>query len=293
MTSTACLAGRWLMLIPTLAGSINEFRIYSGVLSTATLALDDAAGPGQPRDQSRPVQALHFSAPVNPLVVNQSSQQILTADFTNVTGLDLIAYGGATFSSSNTGVLTINTNGVVKAVAAGTANVVASYGGLSATNTLTVISLPAVLAHRYSFNGTDASDSVGGANGTLMGNATVTGGQLVLDGNFGVMSICRRARSTSPRTRAVTFEAWVSFGNPATWAYSIRVRQHQQRRRSGPDRLRSLLGGRRFSPLGYYGELHGRPHTELGPRLEQSDRPCHLRGGSSHEHDFHLPRRRA
>jgi hypothetical protein len=220
LNDTFCLLGRSLFDIdPTLAGSISEFRIYSGVISAATLALDDAAGPDNIVTNPGPVKALHFSAPVNPLVVNQSSQQILSADFTNLTGLDLIAYGGATFSSSNTGVITVNTNGVVKAVAAGTANVVASFGGLNATNTLTVVSLPAVLAHRYSFNGTDASDSVGGANGTLMGNAAVTGGQLVLDGSFGSYVDLPAGQINIATNTAVTFEAWVSFGNPATWAY--------------------------------------------------------------------------
>lgn len=204
---------------PTLTGSLNEFRIYSGVLPASAIALDDAAGPDNLVTNPGPVQALHFSAPVNPLVVNQSSQQILSGDFTNLTGLDLIAYSGATFSSLNTSVATINTNGVVKAVAAGTVKVVASFGGLNATNSLTVISLPAVLAHRYSFNGTEASDSVGGANGTLMGNATVAGGQLVLDGSFGSYVDLPANQISLATNTAVTFEAWVSFGNQATWAY--------------------------------------------------------------------------
>ena len=156
---------------------------------------------------------------MNPLVVNQRSQQILTGDFTNLTGLDLIAYGGATFTSLNTSVTTIDTNGVVRAIATGTAKVVASFGGLSATNTLDVISMPAVLAHRYSFNGSDASDSVGKANGTLMGSATVSGGQLVLDGSFGSYVDLPGSMINIAANTAVTFEAWVSFGNQATWAY--------------------------------------------------------------------------
>ncbi|HVM47268.1 MAG TPA: LamG-like jellyroll fold domain-containing protein [Candidatus Acidoferrum sp.] len=203
----------------TLAGAINEFRIYSGVLSSSAVALNDVTGPDNIVTNPGPIQALHFSAPVNPLVVNQSSQQILTGDFTNVTGLDLIAYGGATFVSSNTAVVTISTNGVVKAIAPGTTKVVAIYGGLSTTNSLTVIALPAVLAHRYSFNGSDASDSVGGANGTLMGNATVTGGQLVLDGSAGTYVNLPAGIINITTNTAVTFEAWVTFGNPATWAY--------------------------------------------------------------------------
>ena len=46
-----------------------------------------------------------------------------------------------------------------------------------------VLAQPAVpgLTHRYSF-ATDGSDSLAGANGTLMGNAVVTNGSLVLDG---------------------------------------------------------------------------------------------------------------
>ncbi len=214
------LLGRSLVDIdPALTGSIDEFRIYSGVLSPQQVALDDAAGPNNIVTNPGPVQALHFSAPVNPLLVNQTSQQLLTADFTNLTGLDLIVYGGATFNSENTAVVTINTNGVLKAVAPGTANVVASFGGLSATNSLTVVSLPPVLTHRYSFNGSDASDSVGGANGTLMGNATVSGGQLVLDGSFGSYVDLPAGMINIGTNSAVTFEAWVSFGNQATWAY--------------------------------------------------------------------------
>lgn len=38
------------------------------------------------------------------------------------------------------------------------------------------------LTHQYTFNDGSAGDGVGSANGTLMGNAAVSGGQLVLDG---------------------------------------------------------------------------------------------------------------
>ena len=220
LNDTFGLLGRSLFDVdPTLAGTLNEFRIYSGVLPASTIALDDAAGPDNIVTNPGAITALHFSAPVNPLVVNQSSQQNLIGDFANVTGLDLITYGGATFSSLSPSVVTIDTNGVVKAVAAGTGKVVASYGGLSATNTLTAVAMPAVLTHRYSFNGTDASDSVGGANGTLMGNATVTGGQLVLDGSSGTYVDLPAGIINIATNTAATFEAWVSVGNPMTWAY--------------------------------------------------------------------------
>lgn len=218
LVDTYGLIGRSLYDVdPTLTGSLNEFRIYSGVLPVSILALNDASGPDSILTDPGTVQALHFSSPVNPVVVNGTSQQVLLGDFTAVTNLDLILYGGATFTSLNTSVVTINTNGVVKAVAPGSASVVASYGGLNVTNSLTVISIPATLAHRYSFTG-DASDSVGGANGTLMGTAAVSAGQLVLDGSPDCYLDLPGSEINIATNLAVSIDAWVTFGDPTTWA---------------------------------------------------------------------------
>ncbi len=213
------LIGRSLFDVdPTLTASIDEFRIYSDVLTTANVALNDASGPNTILSNPGSIQALHFSAPVNPMVVvNGSSQQALTGDFSSVTNLNLILYGGATFTSLNTSVVTISTNGVVKAVAPGTAEVVATYGSVSVTNSLSVISIPATLGHRYSFT-SDASDSAGGANGTLMGTATVSGGQLVLDGSAGCYVSLPGGQINITTNVAVSFDAWVTFGDATTWA---------------------------------------------------------------------------
>ena len=78
------------------------------------------------------------------------------------------------------------------------------------------------LTHRYSFNDGTANDSVGGANGTLVGNAFVEAGQLVLP----------NATAAAPATdylqlpagivtndAAVTVEFWATFSpNQYTWA---------------------------------------------------------------------------
>src|SRR5207253_864750 len=94
--------------------------------------------------------AVHLTSPDNPLTVNENSQQVFTGDFANVTNVNLAAYGGATFTSGNTAVFTVNSsNGLVQAIAPGTTTLVASFGGLKATNTLTVVSVPATLTHRY------------------------------------------------------------------------------------------------------------------------------------------------
>src|SRR6516225_7935154 len=73
----------------------------------------------------------------------------------------------------------------------------------------------AQLAHRYSFT-TDASDSVGGANGTLFGPATVSGGALQLNnplfspntfaGGYAVLPA-----SILPSSGSVTIEQWFTF----------------------------------------------------------------------------------
>src|SRR5438045_1697582 len=68
------------------------------------------------------------------------------------------------------------------------------------------------LIHRYSFT-SDASDSVGGANGTAAGGATFNGsGSVVLDGVSGHVSL--PAGIVSNLT-AVTIETWASFGTIA------------------------------------------------------------------------------
>jgi hypothetical protein len=220
INDTYGLLGRSLVNIdPALQGSINEFRIYSGDITPQQVALNDAAGPDLYLTSPGTITTLNFSSPANPLVVNQSAQQVLTGNFSSgVNGLNLVTYGGATFTSLNTGVATISASGVVKAISAGSVQVVAGYGGLSATNTLQVTAPPTVLTHRYSFT-TDASDSVGGANGTLMGSASVSSGQLVLDGTSGCFLDLPGAQINIATNTSVTIEAWVTFNNPSTWAY--------------------------------------------------------------------------
>ncbi len=70
------------------------------------------------------------------------------------------------------------------------------------------------LVHRYPFD-TDASDVVGGANGTLQGGATVSGGSLLLDGASGYAAL--PAGIVSNLTGA-TFEAWVNWTPNGYWA---------------------------------------------------------------------------
>jgi hypothetical protein len=218
INDTYNLLGRSLVdLDPTLNGNLHEFRIYTGVVSTASVALNDAAGPTNYLTSPGTITALHFSSPVNPITVKQSVQQIVFGDFTAVASLNLAVYGGVTYTSGNTNVLTISAGGLVKGVAVGTTTVIASYGAISVTNSLTVANPPTTLAHRYSFT-TDTSDSVGGANGTIVGTPPgVSGGQLVLDGS-GYLTLPGNVINL-PTYAAVTFEAWATIGSTPQWSH--------------------------------------------------------------------------
>ena len=95
-------------------------------------------------------------------------------------------------------------------------------GSASSSATLTVLPVPpVVLGHRYSFT-TDASDSVGGANGTLVNNATISGGVLKLpgqstSGNTGCSYVALPNGIVSNYT-SITIETWLTDNAGATWA---------------------------------------------------------------------------
>jgi hypothetical protein len=90
--------------------------------------------------------------------------------------------------------------------------------------TLTVLTPTVTLAHRYSFNetgGTTVSDSVGGADGTVVddpttGVATFGGGELTLDGVDSYVNL-PNGIITGLGTDG-TFELWVTHQSPAVWA---------------------------------------------------------------------------
>jgi len=219
LNDTLSLLGKSLYNVdPALSGSINEFRIYSGVLAPTAIVINDAAGPDHLVTSPGTLQTLQLTSPASTLLLGGSLQLSFLGNFANVTNVNLIAYGGASFASGNPAVLTVNpTNGVVHAVSTGTASVTATDGAQSASVSITVVSVPATLAHRYSF-ANDASDSVGGANGTLNGDATVAGGQVVLDGTSGTYVSFPGAQINIATNSAISVEIWATYGGGTTWS---------------------------------------------------------------------------
>src|SRR5215471_3027396 len=85
-------------------------------------------------------------------------------------------------------------------------------GGLA----LLPVSASAALTHQYTFNDGTANDSVGTANGTLMGAATITGGQVNLTGASGTyVNLPGPTIAINTYTDA-TFEGWFSYNNAAS-----------------------------------------------------------------------------
>jgi len=131
-------------------------------------------------------------------------------------GVDPATFTQPVYTSSNPKVATVDANGMVTALSAGSATLTATVGALSSTNsvTLTVAPVNAALIHRYSFNeasGTTASDSVGGAtwNATLVGTAAFNGsGQVVLDGNSN--NYVQLPAGIISNVNEVTIETWAS-----------------------------------------------------------------------------------
>jgi hypothetical protein len=78
----------------------------------------------------------------------------------------------------------------------------------------------AIVTHRYSFNG-DPTDSIGDADATLIGNATITGGQLVLPGgpprsNYASLPLEVGAGINS--STALTIEIWFTQNVAQNWS---------------------------------------------------------------------------
>lgn len=155
----------------------------------------------------------------NSLQAGDFEQVMLVGDYPSVSGvllssdepgIDPANFPHPTYSSSNPSVAAINTNGLLTCVSPGTSTITATVGAFNSKNSVTITVTPAggTLIHRYSFT-SDASDSVGGANGTLNGDATIANGQLVLSGNQGSSVILPPGILSG--VDEVTIETWVSF----------------------------------------------------------------------------------
>jgi Concanavalin A-like lectin/glucanases superfamily len=204
-----------------LIGSINEFRIYDGALNPLEAAADFQNGPDTVSSAYGTVTNVQLTV-ASPLSIGSGTQAAVKVRTTVLTNAIEIVDSDfvINFVSANTNVVTVSSNGIVQAIGSGTANVIATFSSISSTQAVQVILIPTKMVHRYSFSN-DVSDTVGTANGTLNGTASVANGRANLDGQLGtyVSLPPYLLASSNLANGCFTIESWATvYPTAATWA---------------------------------------------------------------------------
>ena len=163
---------------PYFCGRYAEFRIYQGVLPSPQIANNYKLGPNELGDVGT-LESIEFTAAKDTIYVNERLPLGLVGNFSKAGKISIGAEAKVT--SLNPAAVDAVSGMIARGIKPGTATLKATYLDKEATFEVTVTdAIPEMtLRHRYSFSG-NANDSVGGANGTLEGGATVSGGKLVL-----------------------------------------------------------------------------------------------------------------
>ena len=142
------------------------------------------------------------------------------------------------------------------------------------------------LVNQYTFNDGTANDSVGSADATLMGTASVSGGALVLTGGGPGNSYAdlgaglASAAGAGGTAGAVTTETWVTFNAHADWAVIFSFGN------SGPDAMDNDGGDGTYWQLipqnGINGELRSTNHTGIPGAEVGTDAGAMLTGVEYH-----------
>ncbi|HXS68503.1 MAG TPA: LamG-like jellyroll fold domain-containing protein, partial [Candidatus Polarisedimenticolia bacterium] len=209
--------GRSQFADPYYNGSIDEFRIYDNTVTPPQVEADYEAGANSTTGTAGALQSIRFNNPASAVAGGKFSPAILGTYASLTNTVDISTVAGISYSSDDTNVLSYGTDGLFHAGNPGTTTIHATYQTKSAALTVNVAAEPAVIVHRYSFDGaagtTTITDSVGGANGTLM-NPTATAqldgsGHLNLDGNSSSAWVALPPGIMPTLTNA-TFQVWMT-----------------------------------------------------------------------------------
>ncbi|MCF7669772.1 MAG: Ig-like domain-containing protein [Verrucomicrobia bacterium] len=204
-------AGDGFDFVQALTGYIGSVRIHGGTLSAADVQNNYTYGV----EMTHPGELLGVNLNVTKetVKVTGAGQVTATADFENRDYLDVTLL--STWTSGDTNILTIDANGQYRGVSEGTATLTCDYNGQQSSVDVEVVAAPEpVMAHRYSFNeegATVATDSVGEADGELLGGATITNGVLGLDGVDSYVNLPNGIMSSLTNA---TFEVWTTWNGP-------------------------------------------------------------------------------
>lgn len=168
---------------PYWAGLVDEFRIYSGVVSDFQLAVDTAAGPNSIISSTNIGALSSVTLAASSTTVDAHSLgdplQVL-ANFAKLANVDVTTVSGTTFSVSNPKVGTV-VNGNFVPLDAGVCTVTGTFSNIYGSLVITVVDTNAwpTLLHRWSFSeppgSTTLTDLVGTVNGTINGPAILDG----------------------------------------------------------------------------------------------------------------------
>ena len=211
---------------PQFQGTIFELRIWNGVVSQRYLSASAVAGPTVLITNLTPT-AVSLTAG-STLGAGETENATFTVELKQTGTTNILATEDATnWVSSNPSVLAVNSQGCLIGLGAGTATVSAQVAGQKATSGTITVTGAQVLAHRYSFV-SDASDSVGGANGTIVppggaGTAVTINNGLVLPGGGGnnYSGYVTLPSEILTNCSSVSIECWLNQATANGWAEAI------------------------------------------------------------------------
>jgi hypothetical protein len=121
---------------PELNGSINDIRIYNHAVGPLQIAVNFAAGPDTVPSSYVPT-TVYLNLGSTNLLGGQTESGNVTADFGSLLGVPVTA-AVTNWSSSNPGVVTVNSAGLLTAVGAGNATITATVAGVSGSAAVSV-----------------------------------------------------------------------------------------------------------------------------------------------------------
>lgn len=191
----------------------------SGTLSIASVKIFDYARTPEQiaqgfTDGAGALQGINLNASSTEIVIGGIADIVAVGDYALI-GETPLPPGETTYASSDAEVATVDANGVVRGVDVGTATITGNYAGTEGTVEITVQPLPpAQLIHRWSFDdgpgSTVAADSVGGADGQLMGNAYLENSRVHLDGSKAPQTYVDLPNGIISPLENLTIELWLN-----------------------------------------------------------------------------------
>ncbi|HEX3720343.1 MAG TPA: LamG-like jellyroll fold domain-containing protein [Verrucomicrobiae bacterium] len=180
-------------------GTVYEFRIWNGAVAPLYVAVSAAAGPSVVVTNLTP-SSLTVTVNSTNMIGAESQQAVVVGNFTVASGVTVT--GGVTnWTSSNPGILTVSSTGLITAQNGGTATITATAGGLSATSPSITVALTAPVITQQPVGATEV------AGQPVTFTVTAVGGNLSYQWEEGSTPIPGATNSTLTLTNLSVLES--------------------------------------------------------------------------------------